>query len=215
MKMRHLAAVIIFGSMLGLSVQGQETPAPAAQTTTDLQWMLGYRGKNTNDLEGDNRFQAFLHQSLPDIRDTPLVDGPDLYEAVIGYLTGPPNNVIIDDNRYLSASSCTPFFCEAKGLLWVDLGERPPFVVFAALYDKDHSWATPTLWMTSRVALTPQRLPKPLLQAVQTWVEQWGDTVDFVTGKPVKVRLSAVQIADPSGKTQTLSPTAIGLPSAE
>lgn len=170
MKLHLLVAIVFLGAAgvsLPVPAQGQNTSASTAQTTSDLrQWMLSYKGKTTNQLYWDKRFAPFFRQNLPSIQVPAIVDGPSLYNAARAYLGGPPNEVLVDSNRYLSASACVAGYCEAEGLLWVDLGEQGPLVVFAAFIDSEDDFdhdnlLVSTLCIVSKTAFAPQTLPSP------------------------------------------------------
>jgi hypothetical protein len=176
----------------------------AQDSSASLQWLVDYRGQDTSRLHGDKRFEPFLRENLPDVRVSFWGDKP-LPEVASEYLGGPPDPVRVEEDRYVSAGACVYRFGPAKGLLWVDLGQPRPLVVFAALHQP---WDTPTVWIISRTALTPETLPKPLLAAIARWITEDKKAVFL---EPV--RLSGVEVADPAGRIRTISPSALGLPS--
>lgn len=85
-------------------------PAAAAAGTGTTDWMLGYQGKSTNEFIWDKRATPLINSRVP----------AKLSEQVQASLGGPPDPVIITDDRYVSVAACRPHSCMEKGFLWVD-----------------------------------------------------------------------------------------------
>lgn len=83
---------------------------PVAAMAGSTSWMLDYHGKSTNQFIWDKRATALVNSRVP----------ASLSEQVLASLGGPPDPVIIADNRYVSIAACRPHSCMEKGFLWVD-----------------------------------------------------------------------------------------------
>jgi uncharacterized protein YecT (DUF1311 family) len=83
------------------------TTAPAAKPVS---WPLAYAGRSTNELMNDKRAAPLIRKHLP----------PVLARRVIDALSGPPNPLLVLENRYVAMSACVPHFCPIKGFFWLD-----------------------------------------------------------------------------------------------
>jgi hypothetical protein len=214
-----IACVTVFSLSTGLDASWcrtlqQGSSRGTSQAATSIEWLRSYAGSNTNRLVWDTRFEPFLSASLPDIR-VDFWGGKPLAEVAAEYLGGPPDQVRLEEGRYLSAGACVYKFGPAKGLLWVDLGQKPALVVFAALRGGRGgvggvTWDSPAVWIVSQKALTADTLPKPLLGAITRWIT---DDREAVRLRPIKLTL--VEVVDPTGRIQTTDPAALGLPAVK
>jgi uncharacterized protein YecT (DUF1311 family) len=69
---------------------------------------LSFKGKSTNELVWENK--PLLDAALP----------TKLGEEIRSSLGGPPDPVMVEENRYVSLSACRHQDCPSKGFLWVD-----------------------------------------------------------------------------------------------
>lgn len=89
--------------VLWLAVQSG-TPAPRHA------WVLDYHGRSTNDLDWD-RLRPLVNTRVP----------AKLSALLFRALGGPPEPVIVKDNRYVSMAACVPHGCPTKGFFWFDV----------------------------------------------------------------------------------------------
>ncbi len=127
----------------------------------DFSWLKEYAGQTTNALAWDKRFSRFIKSISPITKQDFGLGEQNLAGVLSDTLGGPPDNVTLGDNRYLTFSACVPRFCLEKGWVWVDLLE---LTAVAAIihYDsrKADFLAKPVLLVFSKhveVAALPQR----------------------------------------------------------
>jgi len=99
--MRFLAACL-----LTLAFNRSAGAAPVA----GVSWPLEYRDASTNSFSGDKRTGPLIESG------THRGFASELTLA----LGGPPGPVIVQEDRYVTASACVPHDCLRKGLLWLD-----------------------------------------------------------------------------------------------
>jgi hypothetical protein len=132
-------------------------------------------------------------------------------DALLEYF-GPPNDVIVTEDRYVSASACAPLFCQEKILLWADTDQKSP-VLIAAVVTLSRAEAKggkqlPHLWILS--SQDGKSLRSQFVSILDGWLKSevypalQGDTV-LANGGIEGVTL----IVTPSGKSETLDPSAI------
>ena len=147
-------------------------PAPG-----NLQWLWQYTQPTPNGnavaLRDDDRFlgmiesefrqpQAFWGQRIP-------------ISSVIPRFLDRYGEVNSKSNRYLTIDGCVPSFCAAHGLLWVDLGQPDPLLVFAAVnwttenHTTDEVNADYNLWLFTSRPLSADALPFALTSAISDW----------------------------------------------
>ena len=179
----------------------------------DLSWLLAYSRPEPhgeeNQLVQDARFAALLHRSLTAPQSF-WGTGKPLADAAMDFLGGPPGDVLVDENRYLSADACVRSFCPDRGLLWVDLGVPHPLLVFAAIdwisenKTTDQAAAAYSLWVFSNRPLEPTHLPAALRRRIERWTSQPS------SGSTTLQNITRVFLVGPNGTPHTLAPSAIG-----
>ncbi len=206
----QLAAVVALTGAMGgraqiVSPDKLVAPPPRAPeirrhdvSDNDLQWLWQFAqpvptGKKFS-LLADARFPALLRDALKAPQAMWGVGVP-LGDAARTFLGG-EGVVASADNRYLTVSGCVVDHCDQRGLLWVDLGQREPLMVFAGLRWNEEgkipgqAGAPFTLWLFPARALDAHQLPDALKLALEAWVE--GDGC-----KPYQI--SNAIVVDPSG----------------
>jgi hypothetical protein len=161
-------------------------PAPrnpahtAPRDTPDLQWLWQYaKPSNKPSLLADPRFTTLLRDNLK-APQAMWGTGLTLSDAAQTFLAG-EGTITETGNRYLTITGCVLDHCPQRGLLWIDLNERNPLIVFSALrwneegHTTDEQAATFTLWLFPNRALDPAQLPEALKQSLDKWTLGKGD----------------------------------------
>jgi hypothetical protein len=129
--------LILFATTLFFSASGQATktsilPDNSATQKSDsvittklnFDWLLKYQGKTTNSVVWDKRFGGFLTSVTPQVNlDLGTSVGSrkkNLKNIVQELIGGPPEDVIVNDNRYVILSGCRQHSCDEKAWLWCD-----------------------------------------------------------------------------------------------
>lgn len=146
-------------------------------------WLLSYQDKSTNALMWDkqHRFQALIKASMP---------SRTFSQRLLESFGGPPDPVLIRENRYVSASACEAHACTEKSFFWYDM--KTGVAVGATLggwqYHVDHNTTRfdhPTLVVASNTATSIQ-LPEKSIFQIRTWLQQYNAVptkVSFINRK--------------------------------
>jgi hypothetical protein len=185
--MNQLAVVVLLGGAVCGWAQvyspdhliGQAPKPPvheAVQPSDDLQWLWQYtRPAPAGDhaaLLKDPRFQALLRDDLKAPQAMWSAPGSPLADAARAFLAG-DGTVASDDNRHVIVLGHTVVQAQQTGMLWVDLGETTPLVVFAALRWNEQgnipsaAGAPFTLWLFPSRELDAHHLPGALKAAIE------------------------------------------------
>ncbi len=185
---------------------------PHAPAAGNLQWLWQYAQPTPNGnavaLRTDERFltmiegefkqpQAFWGKQVP-------------IASVIPRFLSRYSEVNAKDNRYLSIDGCVPSFCAAHGLLWVDLGQPNPLLVFAAVnwitenHTTDEASADYNLWLFASRQLSADALPLSLTEAIADWDARLASA-----HRGVPHILHAI-LVEPDGQPFPLSPALAG-----
>ncbi len=87
-----------------------------------------------NEFNGDPRLPELLRRALPQ-RESWWVNGyagSAPVSSIVQDFLGIPGELIVDDDRYVTATGCVPHDCTTHGLLWIDTGTHPATVIFVA-----------------------------------------------------------------------------------
>jgi hypothetical protein len=197
-------------------------------TREDLSWLAPFAVPAPEGRAGalvhDPRFKTFLRDHLT-ARQAFWNENQPLPETIMEFL-GNPNQVVLDDNRYLAADGGVQAFCPARGLLFVELGTAHPLVVFIAVdwvkEDKtpSQSGAEYTLWLFSnhsfraaeethneseqQTAKLTLRIPTALTSAIARWVAQ------PVPGSTAHQNITHAVVVEPDGTPHQIPPASIG-----
>gem|GEM_PF-1875466 len=131
-------------------------------------WLMSYQNKSTNALIWDKqrRFQALIKASMPTRAFS---------QHLLESFGGPPDPVLIRENRYVSASACEAHACTEKSFFWYDM--KTGIAVGATLGDwqyhvHQNSFDHPTLVVASNTA-TSLQLPEKSIFQIRTWLQQY------------------------------------------
>lgn len=196
---------------------GQYSPSKVS-LSPDLSWIREFashsRGDEKgreNDLNMDPRFQLLLKHSLRQQqffwrdhgRFTTL---PDLVQTFIGV----PGDVLLEQNRYVTANGCVPHDCGDRGMIWMDTApSQHPLLIFVAtevINGPTGNTEAIHLWLFSTLKLDWQHVPPPFLGSISEW---WNSTSQNTGLLPQHVTL--VTLVQPSGEMVDLSPVLFGL----
>ena len=182
----------------------------AKQRAIDAEWMWQYgpppEGGRENELIQDPHFQPFLTQNLiaPQSFWGPQKDGArkTLAETAYDFLTI-PGKVIADRNRYITVTGHVFHFPASRGLLFTDLNDARPLVVFAAIdwirdnRSTDDPAAEYTVWLFANRPLaagdSADHLPTALVHSLVRWM------AEPPAGTTVLQKISAAILVDPDG----------------
>ncbi len=191
----------------------------------DLEWMYQYspppaEGRE-NDLIQDPHFRPFLDQYFtapqsfwgPNPTDPKAPTHKSLADTAYDFLVV-PDRVRVDNDRYLTATGAVRRFPTSRGLVFADLNQGEPLVVFAAIdwvrdsRPLDDPAAEYTLWIfPNKAPGTPQApatLPPPLLLSLTRWMAQ------PLARNGLVQKITAAILIDPDG-----TPHQIPVPTAE
>lgn len=190
----------------------QEPAHPRKDSAGNLQWLWQYAqpvpNGNAVALWNDDHFPALLAAEFKQPqafwgKQVPLAD-------VIPRFLSRYGEVNSKDNRYLTIDGCVPSFCAAHGLLWIDLGQPDPLLVFAAVNwtTEEHTTAEANanynLWLFTSRQLSADALPFALTSAISDWdarLAQANRGVPHIT--------NAI-LVEPDGKPFALNPKMAG-----
>lgn len=128
-------------------------------------WPLSYKDNSTNRFIWDKRTKGLVRASVPKALAADVLDG----------LGGPPDPVLVEDDRYVIASACVAHMCDVKGLFWYDTRSGTGL---GASYDGS------TLRVGGK-GMKADSVPLAARQAVRGWIAEQGlqpDAVLFVAG---------------------------------
>jgi hypothetical protein len=85
-----------------------------------------------NEFTGDPRFAPLLTRSLPQ-RESWWVNGYGgvaPVSSIVQEFIGVPKDLLLDDDRYVTATGCVPHDCLTTGMLWINTETKPATVIF-------------------------------------------------------------------------------------
>jgi hypothetical protein len=125
-----------------------------------------------NEFNGDRRLPELLRRSLPQ-RESWWVNGyagSALVSSIVQQFIGVPGDLIVDEDRYVTASGCVPRDCGDGGMLWIDTAEQPATVVFIAHGAiEGFKDAGDHLWLYTSKPMNFEALPTDLLRSLDRW----------------------------------------------
>ncbi len=159
----------------------------------DLEWLYQYspppaEGRE-NELIQDPHFRPFLDKYFtapqsfwgPNPTDPRAPTHKSLADTAYDFLVV-PDRVVFDDQRYITFTGAVRRFPTSRGLVFADLNNGEPLVVFAAIdWTRDSRpvsdpAAEYTLWIFPNKApgqpQSPTTLPQPLLKSLTRWMAQ-------------------------------------------
>lgn len=185
---------------------------PEGPTAGSLQWLWQYAqpvpNGNAVTLRNDERFSTLLATSF---KQPQAFFGHNIpLSTVIPRFLERYGSVNARDNRYLTVDGCVPSFCAAHGLLWIDLGQPNPLLVFAAVdwttqnRSTEDASADYNLWLFTNRNVSPDALPFALTQALSTWDAR------LATAHRGVPHIAHALLVEPDGKPYPLTPTLVG-----
>jgi hypothetical protein len=170
------APTFAFVMMLVTAVPLQ-TPAVSTHAQNGYagdRWLLSYQGKSTNRVRWDPRLANLLQNGLPSVHTNFYDPHMLLPDVALISLSGPPQPVSIESNRYVTLAACVPQVGELKGLLWVDTGAHHPEMIFAALDQDAAKLSEASLALYTRSNPLATRLPPQFVSSLATWMTNKG-----------------------------------------
>lgn len=142
------------------------------RSTEDFTWLLEYSTKSTNMVISDRRFGGFLAEVVPDVKlDLGMRHPYPLKDAVREFIGGPPENVSVQGNRYVTLSACRAHSCPEKAWLWCDIQDRVVVGILVHYMFQGKYSRKPSLLLFSR-RLTAQSLPEQCKREMENWLHQ-------------------------------------------
>lgn len=185
---------------------------PHAPGTGNLQWLWQYAEPRPNGnavaLRNDDRFVPLLEAEFKQQqamwgKQVPLATVIPRFVARYGEINA-------KSNRYLMIDGCVPSFCAAHGMLWVDLGQPDPLLVFAAVnwstegHTTDEAEAEYNLWLFTSRHLSADALPLALTLSIADWDARLAQAH---RGVP---HIAHAILVEPDGQPYPLNPTLAG-----
>jgi hypothetical protein len=140
------------------------------------EWLLSYQGKNTNQVRWDTRLPKLLWRGLPHFHTKFYDAHKPLPDVALVALSGPPEPVSIESNRYVTLAACVPHVGELKGLLWVDTGAPHPEMIFVALDQDAGKPSQASLALFTRSNQLATKLPPQFVSSLTAWLSSRGIT---------------------------------------
>ncbi len=190
----------------------QQSPRARKDNAGNLQWLWPYAqpvpNGNAVALWNDDRFPALL---AAEFKQPQAFWGKQVLLAdVIPRFLSRYGEINSKNNRYLTVDGCVPSFCAAHGLLWVDLGQPDPLLVFAAVnwtteeHTVDEANADYNLWLFTSRQLSADALPLALTTAISDWDARLAQAH---RGVP---HITNAILVEPDGKPLPLNPKMAG-----
>lgn len=153
----------------------------------NIEWLWQYspppEDGREHELIQDPEYRPFLEHffAAPQSFWGPEFPRKSLPDTIEDFLAV-PGKVIADDERYITVTGCVFHFCPSRGLLFADLNNPRPLVVFAAIdWIRDSKPTTDpdaeyTLWIFTDQAPgptdAPTNLPPPLVRSLTRWMAE-------------------------------------------
>ena len=178
----------------------------------NLQWLWQYTrptpNGNADALRFDERFGTLLDRSFKQPQTMWGKDAP--IAAVVPRFLGQYGNVTVEEDRYFTADGCVPSFCPAHGLLWIDLGNRHPLIVFAAVnwtaegHTTEEKTAEYNLWLFPNRDLSADAIPLALARSLAHWDAR------LTAAHRLVPHIAHAILVQPNGQPSALEPALVG-----
>ena len=190
----------------------QAQPRPRKDSSGNLQWLWQYAQPvpegNAVALWNDDRFPTLLAAEFKQPqafwgKQVPLADVIPRFLSRYGEINS-------TSNRFLTIDGCVPSFCAAHGMLWIDLGQSDPLLVFAAVnwttenHTPDEASADYNLWLFASRPMPADALPFALTTAISDWDARLAQAH---RGVP---HIANAILVEPDGKPFALNPKMAG-----
>ena len=217
-RLSIIASVITFATPARAQLLGAPPIPPKSKKQKDraanLEWLWQYspppaEGRE-NELIQDPHFRPFLDQYLtapqsfwgPNPTDPKSPVHKSLPEAASDFLTI-PGRVIADDNRYITITGAVRHRPASRGLLFADLNNPHPLVLFAAIEwtrddrPTDDPAAEYTLWLFPNQSPGPESNPTSLPPALTRSLSRW--VTSPLAGSGIQQKVTTAILVDPDG----------------
>ncbi len=157
-----------------------------------------------NEFNGDPRLPALLKRSLPQSESWWVngYGGSAPVSSIVQEFIGVPQGLLLDDDRYVTASGCVPHDCVTNGMLWIDTGTQPATVVFVASVSIQSfkGDAGNHLWLYASKTLNFEVLPPDLLAGIARWHNS------IINSKPLfSQSVTVATLVQPNGRMRDLT----------
>lgn len=215
--LRCSVGAVLLLSVCTFAAAAQSTPAHT-NTSGDATWAKAYAtscpdrkytcASSTNGYEnafnGDPRLPELLKHSLPQ-RESWWVNGyggSAPVSSIVQEFIGVPGDLLVDDNRYVTATGCVPHDCLTNGMLWIDTGTEPASVVFVAevSIESFKGDAGNHLWLYASKSLNFEALPADLLTSITRWHNSVNSSKTIFSQ-----RITVATLIQPNGRIRDLT----------
>jgi hypothetical protein len=161
-----------------LKIDSAEPKSASKKTTASanqspFHWLLTYKGKTANDIIWDKRYKSLLTTLVPQRQAFLLGFSSSLQHIVQEVLGGPPENVVINQDRYVFFSSCRLHSCNEKGFMWVDTKENIGIIGVIHYFEGKKYRDSPLLSLISKYPLkNGSNLPIPFCKSLDQFLEE-------------------------------------------
>lgn len=134
-------------------------------------WLLEYQGQSTNSVVWDPRFKKTLDAVAPAFKkDLGMGQEETLAATLREFIAGPPEDVVVEEKRYVVLSACRAHSCPEKAWLWIDLAQNTALGALAHyIYGKESSVERPDLLLFSK-QLTVDQLSENARRHLDAWL---------------------------------------------
>ena len=162
-----------------------------AAAAVNSDWLLAYKDKSTNDVIWDKRTRGLINAVVP----------ASLTNAVLDGLGGPPDPVLIDEDRFVTISACVAHYCLDKAFVWIDVKDNAGVAATlsgATLLTKSRdvvsNYSHASLTVGSK-AYSNEQIPANAVMALRAWLTEHD--IDVVSVRFVGKDNSQIEM-DPS-----------------
>lgn len=162
--------------------------------------------KSTNGYEnafnGDPRLPTLLKISLPQ-QESWWVDGhagSAPVSRIVQEFIGVPRNLLVDDDRLVTATGCVPHDCTTNGMLWIDTDAHPATVIFAAevMIESVKGGDNNHLWIYASTQQNFEALPPSFLASLMRWHSS-------ISTKMLPQTVTVATLVQPNGRMTDLT----------
>ncbi len=106
----------------------------------DYSWPLEFKGKSLNNILSDKRLSGLFEATVPEITTRKYLKPGDLRQDFELRFSGPPDDVLLREGRYLTLGGCIENACASKGMLWVDVKQNISVGVLLDTWDEKNNF---------------------------------------------------------------------------
>jgi len=152
-----------------------EAPPASGVKASPFAWLLDYAGKSTNSAVWDKRFKKTLEAVAPPFtKDLGMGKQETLTATLREFIGGPPDDVAVEDKRFVTLSACRAHSCPEKAWLWIDLERNAALgALVHYIYGDEAMTDAPQLLLFSK-QLEPGQAPDNALRRLDAWLKDNG-----------------------------------------